>query len=120
MVVTEPRMTVSGAAPAIPKNTTDGTPRRLRASARETMSGPALSSAFAMDSLQIWVAVPGNLLVRKCRPRLLTGDLPRGRSRPAPRCGRRAGAGRPATTRRPRAGTRGPGGARRGPTAHAG
>src|SRR3954447_8007695 len=42
MVEIAPRMTVSGAAPATPKNTTDGTPSRLLASPRATMSGPAV------------------------------------------------------------------------------
>ena len=54
MVVTAPRMTVSGAAPATPKNTTDGTPSRLRASARDTMSGPA-GSGRAINGLQAWM-----------------------------------------------------------------
>jgi hypothetical protein len=34
-------ITVSGAAPATPKNTTDGTPSRFLASARSIMSGAA-------------------------------------------------------------------------------
>ena len=43
-------VTVSGAAPATPKKTTDGTPSRLRASALEMMSGSA-GSLRAINSL---------------------------------------------------------------------
>src|SRR5687768_8798338 len=104
-------MTVNGAAPATPKNTTDGTPSRFRASARETMSGPAGSGRF-ITGLQAWMLALRPLRRRQWRPRALIrgrpraltrgprgagafvgvviGDRPRGRIRRPPRCGRRA------------------------------
>jgi hypothetical protein len=51
MVEIAPMITVSGAAPATPKKTTDGTPSRFLASAREMMSNSAASSARGINSL---------------------------------------------------------------------
>src|ERR1051325_6874603 len=99
MVVTAPRMTVSGAAPAIPKNTTEGTPRRLLANDRETMSGPA-PFGRAMAGLQACELVAYRMPDRAWRPRGLTVGRLRGRSRPTSACSPRADAVRPAGNRR--------------------
>src|SRR3712207_8745806 len=63
-------MTVSGAAPATPKNTTEGTPSRFWAKARDTMSGPA--GSFGRDmftGLQAWMLELRPRRIRWWRPR---------------------------------------------------